>query len=155
MPVKKVNPAKSEAKTVGSAAGVDLAAALAAVANALGVGVTAGSAAGLTATDTQHKSDVNVPELMTGLNGLAQKRALAQETTSDSFSNQIIQNAITQANNIVTNANESANMISKQAIRHSDIAIDREWNIDEQSVAVAALYARLIERLNNPTPPAE
>ena len=155
MPVKKVNPAKSEAKTVGSTAGVDLAAALAAVANALGVGVTAGSAAGLTATDTQHKTDVNVPELMTGLNGLAQRRALAQETVSDSFSNQIIQNAITQANNIVTMANESANMISKQAIRHTDIAIDREWNIDEQSVAVAALYARLIERLNNPTPPAE
>lgn len=29
------------------------------------------------------------------------------------------------------NAIESANMVSKQAIRHGDLAIDRQWNVDE------------------------
>ena len=35
------------------------------------------------------------------------------------------------------NAIETANMIAKQAVRHGDIAIDREWNIDEQGYQVA------------------
>lgn len=36
------------------------------------------------------------------------------------------------------NAVETANMVSKQAVRHSDLAIDRQWNVDE----VAALVAK-------------
>ena len=35
------------------------------------------------------------------------------------------------------NAVETANMISKQAVRHNDIAIDRQWNVDEQGYQVA------------------
>lgn len=35
------------------------------------------------------------------------------------------------------NAVETANMVAKQAVRHSDIAIDREWNIDEVSTLSA------------------
>jgi len=31
------------------------------------------------------------------------------------------------------NAVETANLVGKQAVRHTDIAIDREWNIDEVS----------------------
>lgn len=37
------------------------------------------------------------------------------------------------------NAVESANMLGKQAIAHRDIAIDREWNIDEVAGLVAAM----------------
>lgn len=37
------------------------------------------------------------------------------------------------ANQALQNAVETANMVSKQAVRHSDIAIDRQWNIDEVS----------------------
>lgn len=44
------------------------------------------------------------------------------------------QNAISLAQ---VNATESANMIGKQAIAHRDIAIDREWNIDEQGYTAA------------------
>ena len=35
------------------------------------------------------------------------------------------------------NAIESANMISKQAIKHADVACDRIWNVDEQGYTVA------------------
>ena len=42
--------------------------------------------------------------------------------------------AITDANK---HAVETANMVSKQAVRHSDIAIDRQWNVDEQGYTVA------------------
>lgn len=39
-----------------------------------------------------------------------------------------VQNISTQA---LQNAVETANMVGKQAVRHGDIAIDRQWNIDE------------------------
>ena len=35
------------------------------------------------------------------------------------------------------NAVETANMIGKQAVAHRDIAIDREWNVDEVSTLTA------------------
>lgn len=41
------------------------------------------------------------------------------------------------ANQALQNAVETANMVGKQAVRHSDIAIDREWNIDEVSTLSA------------------
>jgi len=37
------------------------------------------------------------------------------------------------ANQALQNAVETANMVGKQAVRHSDLAIDRQWNVDEQS----------------------
>ena len=50
---------------------------------------------------------------------------------------QTINNLAAQA---LQNAIETANMVSKQAVRHSDIAIDRQWNLDEQGYqAVEAL----------------
>ena len=39
---------------------------------------------------------------------------------------------------------DTANLVNKQAAAHRDIAIDREWNIDE----VAALAANLIRGLS-------
>ena len=44
------------------------------------------------------------------------------------------QNLVNQA---LQNAIETANMVSKQAVRHGDLAIDREWNVDEVAQAVA------------------
>jgi len=35
------------------------------------------------------------------------------------------------------NAIETANMVAKQAVRHADMAIDRQWNVDEQSAFVS------------------
>jgi hypothetical protein len=41
------------------------------------------------------------------------------------------------ANQALQNAVETANMVGKQAVRHGDIAIDRQWNVDEQALLVA------------------
>ena len=38
----------------------------------------------------------------------------------------------TIANQALQNAVETANMVSKQSVRHGDLAIDRQWNVDEQ-----------------------
>ena len=53
------------------------------------------------------------------------------------------QQAIAQAQ---TNAVESSNMISKQAIAHRDIAIDHEWNVDEQAVA-ATIVSKILSEM--------
>ena len=46
------------------------------------------------------------------------------------------------ANQALQNAVAPANMTGKQAVRHSDIAIDRQWNLDEQGlVATLAIKA--------------
>jgi hypothetical protein len=160
MPVqKKVNKpvdAGAELESVG------VAAALITIANALGVGTNAGAGAGaaagagLGATDTQNKTDVNVPEVLTGMNALTQKRALAQESAIDSFTNQMLQNAITHHDTITTHEIKNSDLIAKQAIRHSDVAIDRIWNFDfKENAAASALLGRLIASLNNPIPPEE
>jgi hypothetical protein len=41
------------------------------------------------------------------------------------------------ANKALQDAAENNNMMAKQAIRHGDIAIDRQWNLDEQTWAAA------------------
>jgi len=41
------------------------------------------------------------------------------------------------ANQSLQNAVETANMVSKQAVRHADLATDRHWNIDEVAHLVA------------------
>jgi len=115
----------------------------------------AGSTAG-TFSETGHKAatDVNTEEAISSYVALSVKDATTHSLNVNNVGLQIVQNAVTQANTIVTNAVETANFVSKQALRHTDIAIDREWNLDEQTIAAAATLARLIERLNNPTPPA-
>ncbi|MGW8178884.1 MAG: hypothetical protein ACWGQW_09005 [bacterium] len=41
------------------------------------------------------------------------------------------------ANQALQNAVETANMVGKQAVRHGDLAIDRQWNVDEVSTLTA------------------
>ena len=50
--------------------------------------------------------------------------------------NQISENAIAVAQKVSEQCAETANMVAKQAVRHSDIAIDRQWNVDEQAFVV-------------------
>jgi len=54
--------------------------------------------------------------------------AQSDDTTKRNIANQALQNAV-----------ETANMVGKQAVRHSDIAIDREWNVDEQGYTVTEI----------------
>jgi hypothetical protein len=131
-------------------------------------GTSAGQSAGTTAgySETSHKqaTDVNVEETTAVLATLqaqdarmAGKFADERQGTQSKFSNERqgthaknLDNLAVQA---LQNAVETANMVSKQAVRHSDFAIDRQWNLNETDVSAAALLARLVERLNNPTPP--
>lgn len=43
------------------------------------------------------------------------------------------------ANQALQNAIETANMVGKQAVRHSDVAIDRQWNVDEQGYTAESI----------------
>jgi hypothetical protein len=43
------------------------------------------------------------------------------------------------------NAVETANMVGKQAVRHADIAIDRQWNVDEQGYTAEKILAGMQE----------
>ena len=68
------------------------------------------------------------------LESIKTNRSYVQKVLSDAqqFDNQ----RQTIANQALQNAVETANMVSKQGVRHSDIAIDRQWNVDEQSFVV-------------------
>ena len=48
------------------------------------------------------------------------------------------------ANQALQNAVETANMVSKQAIRHSDIAIDQQWNLEVSEGAAEAIVTRAV-----------
>lgn len=50
---------------------------------------------------------------------------------------QALQNAVENANFKAKNILDSANLCNKQAVAHRDIAIDREWNVDEQGYTAA------------------
>lgn len=64
------------------------------------------------------------------LDSVRRTRLYADKILSDSMllSNQLMQNAI-----------ENANLAGKQAIKHSDIATDRTWNVDEQGYQVSEI----------------
>jgi hypothetical protein len=52
--------------------------------------------------------------------------AQQNDNTRQNIANQALQNAV-----------ETANMVGKQAVRHGDVAIDRQWNVDEVSALTA------------------
>jgi hypothetical protein len=73
---------------------------------------------------------------------LANGKRTADEYQQESLTD--IRRGRQHANNVdnlavqaLQNAVETANMVSKQAVRHSDIAIDRQWNVDEVSTLTA------------------
>jgi len=51
------------------------------------------------------------------------------------------------ANQSLQNAVETANMVGKQAVRHGDIAIDRQWNVNETDAFATILAAKVAEEL--------
>jgi len=82
------------------------------------------------------------------LESIRQNRTLFDKILTDAqqFDNQ--RQAI--ANQALQNAVESANMSSKQAVRHADIAIDRQWNMDEQAnmaTLIATVVASVLAKL--------
>ena len=64
------------------------------------------------------------------LESIRRNRAIVDKLVSDA---QQFDNARqTIANQSLQNAVETANLASKQALRHADLAVDRQWNVDEQ-----------------------
>lgn len=58
--------------------------------------------------------------------------AQQSDNTRQNIANQALQNAV-----------ETANMVGKQGVRHSDIAIDRQWNVDEQGYTAQKILAAI------------
>jgi len=61
-----------------------------------------------------------------------QHEGLEAVRRSRGFADQVMQNAI-----------ETANLVSKQAVRHTDMAIDRQWNVDEQGYTAEKILAAM------------
>lgn len=55
------------------------------------------------------------------------------------IANRALSDAVDVAGKQRTNSAETDNMVAKQTLRHGDIAIDRQWNLDEQAWIVSKL----------------
>lgn len=55
------------------------------------------------------------------------------------YADRILNDGMLLSNQLMQNAIENANLVGKQAIKHSDIAIDRTWNVDEQGYQVSEI----------------
>ena len=91
------------------------------------------------------------------LESIKQNQSYIQKVLSDAQADTEAKRNI--ANQALQNAVETANMVGKQAVRHSDIAIDRQWNVDEVAQLVAktavsldaiaaAIAAKVVEGLS-------
>jgi superfamily II RNA helicase len=110
-----------------------------------GTATTAAQSAGFEGTHKQ-ASDINTEEVLSILQGIVAERSSYDSGRKSSYDlsvqqgdedhRRVLQNLATQA---LQNSIETANMVSKQAVRHSDIAIDRQWNVDEQGYQTEAI----------------
>lgn len=120
------------------------------LAAAVAAGTAAGAAAGTTATQasTKHDSDIGVEEAWSAnikrtydefqhesLESVRRNRSYIDKILSDA--QQYDNGRQNMANQALQNAVETANMVGKQVMRHSDLAIDRQWNVDEVSALTA------------------
>ena len=87
------------------------------------------------------------------LTGVRENRSYVDKVLSDAQQNDNFKQST--ANQALQNAVETANMVSKQAVRHADIAIDRQWNIDEVAHLIAknpifmdAIAAKVVDAVN-------
>ena len=105
-------------------------------------------------TSVKDNADINVPESISSYVGLAVNNATGHQNRMAVQAEQITQNAITQANSIVTDAigqrhkrtadqDIVADFLHMQGIRGESKAQDNIWNIDEQIAAATVLYAAL------------
>ena len=112
-------------------------------------------------SDVQAKVDVSAAEVIESLNVQALKdAAIANKMLTDAYgarlgSNNKLYDVTATALGLATlGVTHNMTLQQQMASDHRDQNHDRQINLDEQVVAAATLYARLIERLNNPTPPA-
>jgi len=82
-----------------------------------------------------------------------QQESLESIKRNRSYVDKVLSDAATHDNRTrviaeqaLQNAVETANMVGKQAVRHGDVAIDRQWNVDEQGYTAASI----IDAMNSP-----
>ena len=128
----------SDADALGSAAGTSS-----------GVGASTGTQETTSKAyegSTKQASDIATEEALAILQSIVAvnaKRTYDEAQTTDLAARLGIQTHKFNVDNIamqaLQNAVETANMVSKQAIRHDAIAADRQWNVDEQGYTVAEI----------------
>jgi hypothetical protein len=84
--------------------------------------------------------------LQESLETVRELRAYSNKVLSDAQDHTQNQRAI--SDQALQNAVETANMVGKQAVRHGDIAIDRQWNINETDTMATILASKVAEELN-------
>ena len=87
------------------------------------------------------------------LESIRRNRSFIDKVLTDAQQNDNARQQI--ANLALSNAVDTANLVNKQAVAHRDIAIDREWNLDEVSTvasrsgvfsdAIAAAVAKAVQ----------
>lgn len=77
--------------------------------------------------------------LQESLETVRQNRTLFDKILTDAQQHDNARQVI--ANQALQNAVETANIVGKQCVRHGDVAIDRQWNLDEQGLVAAAAAA--------------
>ena len=126
-------------------------------ATAGGAATEAGQSSQTTQSGAAHKNDVSVPEGMESLNLHALKDAnlVNKALVGQAQSNAKLYDITATALGLATlTATHHMGLVQQASQDHRDLAHDRQWNINETDISAAATLARLIERLNNPTPPA-
>ena len=103
-------------------------------------------------TEEKGKTNKGEREFETGMDEYFKTHAMLVATNAKRTYDEYQDLALTVARNmnsltvqVMQNAIETANMAAKQAVRHADIAIDRQWNVDEQGWSVV----KIMEALQN------
>ena len=130
-------------------------------ATAGGAATEAGQSSQATESSAQHKVDVSAPEVIESVNlHIVKDLAVANKALVDAqgarfASNTKLYDVTATALGLATlGATHNMTLQQQMASDHRDQNHDRQINLNETDVAAAATLARLIERLNNPTPPA-
>jgi len=111
-------------------------------------------------SDVQAKVDVSAAEVIESLNVQGLKdAAIANKMLADAYGSRLASNSklydvtATALGLATLGATHNMTLQQQMASDHRDQNHDRQININETDIAAAATLARLIERLNNPTPP--
>ena len=113
-----------------------------------------GTGANVSETSIKAQTDVNTEESISAYTGLAVNNATSHLSRVSNMSEQILQNAITASDLLTKNTisqvhkrtvdqDKYGNALDNQALRNTDVATDRIWNLDEQIAAAEILYAAL------------
>jgi hypothetical protein len=76
------------------------------------------------------------------LESIKRNRSYVDKVLSDAQQHDNQRQAI--ANQALQNAVETANMVAKQGVRHSDVAIDQHWNLEPSEGAAEATVLRSV-----------